>query len=287
MGAARGLARRHPAATYVALAYTLSWSWWLALAVTGSTVRRGDGWPTDLPGLAGPAVAAGITLALTEGRPGVAAWFGRMGRVRVPAWGYGFVAVVLLLGFCAAVVEHGSPWPSGMSSYNGAPDLGLLLTFALVLLVNGFGEEAGWRGYLVDHLVDEHGLVRTATYVAVVWAGWHLPLFLVVDSFRGVGSGILAWLVGLYAGSLVLTWLYVRCGRSIFLVALWHTSYNFTSGTTAMAGIPAAVTSTLVLGVAVLVAVGLRAKEGSDDADADLPGGSGDRDREPLPGGGH
>lgn len=286
MRPARQLARRHPVATYVVLAYAFSWSCWLPLVLTGSVVHRGDAWPTDLPGLMGPAVAAAITLALTGGRPAVSAWVSRMGRVRVPLWGYGFVAVVLLLGLAAAVVEHGTPAPAGLSAYTGAPDLGLVLTFALVLVVNGFGEEAGWRGYLADHLLDRHGLVRTATYVAVVWAGWHLPLFLVVDSFRGLGIGVVGWLVGLYAGSLVLTWLYARCGRSIFLLALWHTSYNFTSATSAMSGIPAAITSSLVIGVAALVAIGVRAKEGSDGASgADVPGSSGNRDREPLPGG--
>jgi membrane protease YdiL (CAAX protease family) len=176
-----------------------------------------------------------------------------MARVRVPWWGYAFVGLVLVLGLGAAAVHARSFAPDGVSSYTGAPDLGLALTFVLVLVVNGYGEESGWRGYLVDRLVDRHGLVRTASFVALVWAGWHLPLFWTVDSFRTMGVTAVGWVVGLYAGSLALAWLYAAGGRSIFLLALWHTSYNFTSATAATSGLPAALTSTLVMVVAVLV----------------------------------
>jgi len=40
MGTARGVARRHPVATYVVLAYALSWSCRLPLMLTGSVAPR-------------------------------------------------------------------------------------------------------------------------------------------------------------------------------------------------------------------------------------------------------
>ena len=133
-------------------------------------------------------------------------------------------------------------------------------------MVNGFGEEAGWRGYLADGLLDRHGLLRTASLVALVWAGWHLPLFLVLDSFRGLGFEVVGWVIGLYAGLIVLTWLYAASGRSILVVALWHTAYTFTSATAAMSGLPAAVTSTAVMVVAAVVVVVLVRKNNAEQA---------------------
>ena len=47
--------------TFVVLAYALSWAWWIPMAVHGDVVRAGQGWPTHLIGLAGPAAAAVIT----------------------------------------------------------------------------------------------------------------------------------------------------------------------------------------------------------------------------------
>jgi hypothetical protein len=41
------LARRHPVATFVVLAYAISWTCWLPLVVSGSVVHQGDGWPLD------------------------------------------------------------------------------------------------------------------------------------------------------------------------------------------------------------------------------------------------
>ena len=251
----RDLARRHPVATYVGLAWAISWACWLPLVVTGSVVDQGDPWPTDLVGLTGPAIAAAVTLALTGGRPALRPWAARIVRWRCPWWAWACVVGILALGLGAVWMREGSPFPPGVSSYTGAPDAGFVLTFLLIAVVNGLGEEAGWRGYLADRLLPRHGLLRTATYVAAAWAVWHWPLFLVVDSFRGLGVAVVGWLLGLYAGSIVLTWLYAAGGRSVLLVALWHTAYNFTSATAVTDGLPAALTSTVVMVAAVAIVV--------------------------------
>ena len=242
-------------ATYVGLAWGISWICWLPLVVSGSVVHQGDPWPTELIGLTGPLLAAATTLALTGGRPALRAWALRFARWRCGWWAWACVVGILALGLGAVWVREGTPFPPGVSSYTGAPDLGFVGTFLLVAVVNGFGEEAGWRGYLADRLLPRHGLLRTSSYVAAVWAVWHWPLFLVVDSFRGLGVAVLGWLLGLYAGSIVLTWLYAAGGRSILLVALWHTAYNFTSATAVTDGLPAALTSTVVMLAAVVIVV--------------------------------
>lgn len=64
-----------------------------------------------------------------------------------------------------------------------------------VLVVNGFGEEVGWRGMLAHRLLDRHSLLTTSVMVWVVWAAWHLPVFLLVADFREMGWTALGWLV--------------------------------------------------------------------------------------------
>jgi uncharacterized protein len=59
---------------FFALAYALSWSWVIPLAAAHEVVRRGVGWPTHLPALLGPAVAAVVVTAWTVGRPGCGTW---------------------------------------------------------------------------------------------------------------------------------------------------------------------------------------------------------------------
>jgi hypothetical protein len=64
------------------LAYLLSWSWWLPLAAPGTVVRAGDPWPTHMPGLLGPLLAALIVTAVTGGRPALAEYARRLTRWR-------------------------------------------------------------------------------------------------------------------------------------------------------------------------------------------------------------
>jgi hypothetical protein len=124
----------------------------------------------------------------------------------------------------------------------------------VAFLVNGMGEEIGWRG-----------LSRTALLVALAWAPWHLPTFWVVESFRDRGVlGMLGWVVGIAAASVVLGWLYREGRRSILFVGAWHTAFNLTSATEATADVIAVVTSALVIGAAVWI---LRRDRASSVAD--------------------
>lgn len=254
--AARSVVRRRPVAAFIGLAYLLSWAWWLPQVVAGATVRVGTGWPTHLPGLAGPALAALILTAVLDGRAGVRALGRRCVRRRVGGWWWS-VAAILAAGAVALVATGGVATADGLTSYSGvARAWGPLATLVFVFLVNGVGEELGWRGFAVDRLSKRRSLVATALIVALAWAPWHLPLFFLTESFQAFGAaGVVGWAIGLTAGSIVLAWLYRGSGGSVLLVSAWHTAFNFTSATPAASGAVAAASSTLVMAAAVAIVV--------------------------------
>lgn len=239
---------------YVALAFAFSWAWWLPMVATGQVARAGQGWPTHLLGLAGPALAAIVVTGLAGGGPGL----GDLGR-RAKLWRVGvrwWLIVLLTLGLSGLGFLGG--WWGGdpvplrdLGLYSGASGVeggALLLVAGYVLLVNGYGEELGWRGFLAHHLLPRYGRIRTASLVWLAWALWHAPLFLVVENFRDFGAfTTVGWLIGLWFGSYFLTWLYESTGGSVLLVACWHTAYNLSTATEATAGMAAAVSSTLVM----------------------------------------
>lgn len=138
----------------------------------------------------------------------------------------------------------------------GVPDVGLVGLVVVLVLVNGYGEEVGWRGFAWPRLRRRHGLVASSLLLALPWALWHLPTF-----WLGTGLADLdlrtvpGWLVALPFGALVLGWLYERTGQSLLLVALFHAALNWASATEATAGLPAVVVSALVV-VAACVIVG-------------------------------
>jgi hypothetical protein len=100
--------RRHPLACFFVLAYALSWAYWLPLAFSGKVVVAGVGSPTQFPGLLGPAVAAFVVTALTQGRSGLRDLVRRMGRWRVGWRWYAAVAAPIAFFAVAAVVVAGT-----------------------------------------------------------------------------------------------------------------------------------------------------------------------------------
>jgi uncharacterized protein len=253
----RRLLRRQPVLGFFVLTYLLSWSWYVPLAIHGDTVRAGVGWPTHLPGLLGPALAAVIMTAVVDGHDGLLDLGRRVVRWRTGWKWWAIVAGTLSLASLGlvgpALRRSDLPALGDFTRYTGIGAIAPLGVVALALLVNGLGEETGWRGFAVDRLLRTHSLGWTALVVAVGWAGWHLPFFYMVHSFERMGPLALGWLVGLAAGSVVLTWLYREGHRSVLLVAAWHTAYNLTSATEATGAVVGTVTSILVIAWALWV----------------------------------
>jgi membrane protease YdiL (CAAX protease family) len=248
----------HPLSAYLVITYLVSWAYWIPLALGTQTSEPGVWWPSQMPGLTGPAVSATIVTALISGKAGLAELWQRLVKWRV-AWWWLSVVAILLAGAIGLAIAGGVEDTSDLTLYNGiSASIGPLATIALVFLLNGVGEEVGWRGFLADRLLRQHSLTVTALLVALVWALWHAPIFFLLGSFKNFTIvELVGWVIGLTAGSFVLTWLYRGSRSSILLVAVWHTAFNFTSAATpAGKGLVVAITSTLVMigALAIIVA---------------------------------
>jgi uncharacterized protein len=265
--AARGGSRLDVKAMVVffVLAYVLSWSWVIPLAAAHLVVRRGVGWPTHLPALFGPAIAAVVVTAWTMGRPGVRDLLARLARWRVPIrWWLVAVSPVAFLGLAlAALAAAGQALPdvADFGRFSGIPATSLAGVL-LLIFAGALGEETGWRGYALPQLQRRFSPLASSLILAVLWFGWHLPQFFVIATYRDSSPvQYVGMFLGLACGAVVLTWLYNRSGGSILLVAVWHGLYNLVAATQAATGMLAAVVSTLIMiqGI-VLVVADLRAR---------------------------
>ena len=139
--AARGGSRLDVKAVVVffVLAYVLSWSWAVPLAAAQLVVRRGVGWPTHLPALLGPAIAAVVVTVWTMGRPGVRDLLARLARWRVPLrWWLVAVSPVAFLGLALAVMAAARqtlPDVADFGRFSGIPAMSL--AGVLLLVVSG------------------------------------------------------------------------------------------------------------------------------------------------------
>jgi membrane protease YdiL (CAAX protease family) len=164
------------------------------------------------------------------------------------------VALATVLAVMGLAGQDLPQW-AAFASFNGLPDHGVFSTLVLVLLLNGFGEEAGWRGYLLDRLQRRFDPLPATLIVSLVWAVWHAPFFFILSTYAGFNAMTLVMFpLGLTSGAIVLTWLYNHTGGSILAVAVWHTLYNLavaTGGATDL--IQGIVTAMIMVAAAVLV----------------------------------
>jgi membrane protease YdiL (CAAX protease family) len=251
--------RRHPLIGYFAIAFAVSWAVWIPMAVAGGRADQGRPWPSHVPGLLGPIVAAFVMAAIVAGRAGARDLVGRMLRWRVALRWY--AAALSPLAFFAvgaaamAATGRGWPDPGDLGRFTGLPVVAAPVMLILLLLA-GFAEETGWRGFAVPAMLKERSLLTTAVIVGLLWALWHVPSFFVVESYREMGLDILPmFTLGIVSGSILLTWMYRGSGGSVLVVALWHGTYNLVSGTAAAQGLVAAIVSTAVMVWATVIVV--------------------------------
>src|SRR5262245_48689241 len=150
--------KRYPLASYFVLAYAFAWS---LILLTRVSLAFG------FLGLFGPAAAAIIVTAGTDGRAGVRALFQRLA-----IWRVGLRWYIVALGL-PAVLSLGTV---GLSQALGLPTIvqfNVLSPVAMILFILVIGEELGWRGYALPHLQTRFGAVGASLILGILWAGWH------------------------------------------------------------------------------------------------------------------
>jgi membrane protease YdiL (CAAX protease family) len=76
----------------------------------------------------------------------------------------------------------------GLSLY---PALGTI-AFGLFLT---FGEEYGWRGFLLKNLADAKGKIFAAVITGVVWAAWHGPVVYELATYTKMENPVLVMII--------------------------------------------------------------------------------------------
>jgi membrane protease YdiL (CAAX protease family) len=251
---------RHPVAAYYALALIFSWAVELPLVA----VRQG--WagvqlPFSLHYLAslGPAFAALILTALTGGRRSLVELWGRITKWRV-GWPWAAFAVgspVVLFGIAALAIRIvQGQWPDlrllGQANY--LPYLGWWV-LPLWLATFGFGEEIGWRGFMLPRLQKTMSVSRATLILGLLWTLWHVPAFFYHETYQGMPWYMLPGLIfGILCGAVLFTWLYNGTGGSVLMVAIWHALFDLLTASKAGQDVIPIVTTAGVIAWALFVA---------------------------------
>ncbi|MFH1347935.1 MAG: CPBP family intramembrane glutamic endopeptidase [Candidatus Margulisiibacteriota bacterium] len=110
-----------------------------------------------------------------------------------------------------------------------------LLSYIIVIITSlpiMFGEEYGWRGYLLPTLTEQHGKIRAVIIVGIVWGLWHVPSYYIAYSSMNIGNPILLTLIGVAVG-VVASFPYAYCfylaRGNILPCVLIHSVYDVTA----------------------------------------------------------
>jgi membrane protease YdiL (CAAX protease family) len=233
---------RNPVAAFLLMLYAIAWIVFLpvvlqARGLLALPVDISEGLAfdavTSLASILGVALPAFIVTAATSGKAGVRDLLSRCLRWRVGLVWYlaalfGLLAVMVLVG---SVLSDPAPlevlterWPLIFTLF--LPEV--LLPFLYIQLF----EEAGWTGFMQNALQERRGPLLASILVAPAFVLQHLPILL-MDSGIGLTSLILVGALVMVAVffRVVVMWLYNGSGRSVLVVALFHSAYNSAWGT--------------------------------------------------------
>jgi membrane protease YdiL (CAAX protease family) len=223
MGTVRRLAHERPLSAFFVLAYAIAWLAWaplyLSQAGLGLLPFKASLWYT-LPGSYAPLLAAVLVRWLGSHGFGIPRF-----RPLYALGGYLLGAALIALGFILLPglwltrgTLTGVDW-AAFSLYPAA-------IARAVVMAGPIGEEPGWRGFALPRMEARLGQLRAWIILGLLWAGWHLPLFL-VPQWNARPIWIYALLVMAFAFVINLGFNVSR--RSVIVAILLHATFNASS----------------------------------------------------------
>ena len=244
---------------FFGLAYAVSWALWFpAVLASFSVIGPVPSRYLHLAGGLGPMLAAVIVAFLAQGQPGLA----RLAKRCAAGGRWLLIAIVIpaglfVLATAIIAVFYGAPiqWAS-IGRSTEFPDLPRSIYWLANVIFYGFGEEVGWRGFALPRLQSHTSALRASLWLALGWAGWHVPLFAFSPGLANLGlAGAGGWLVSVVLGSILLTWLFNSSGGSIGAVALFHAALDIFISSPVAAPLPNVMGALLTVSTLLLIPV--------------------------------
>jgi uncharacterized protein len=212
-------------AIYYALACGASWAMWtpLILGQDGLKLLRIAPSPPVVisMGTLGPLIACYVTHRLCTGNWRAVRFFPVHG-----LHGLWLILGPMLVFSCffivlPAMISKGPPnaWRWHVAVLGGI----LVPMFNYNLLGGPLFEEFGWRGFLQARLQEALPPSVAAVCVGILWATWHLPLFLVEGWSSAPMPAYLLTVIGL---SMVMAFGFNASGKSVAVGVVMHSAFN-------------------------------------------------------------
>lgn len=214
--------KRHLAATYFVLAFTVSWLGALLLVAPrllhGESIPKFTGLMMFPVMLLGPFLSSLLLTGVFDGRDGFRDLLRRMGRWKIsPLW-YSVLLIppIFVVGVLLCLKTFVSPVFIPNRFFPGAG-------FGVIA---GFFEEIGWTGFALPKMMSSSkSWLPPAILLGIVWGCWHIPVIDYLGTATPHGQAWLPFFLGFVAAMtairVLIAWTYVNT-QSILLAQLLH-----------------------------------------------------------------
>ena len=172
--------------------------------------------------LAMPMVAALILIYREDGTGGILALLKRtydLRNIKPKIWYLPILLIYPSIGFMGYWIQRlsGASLPS--------PHFSSLILFTYIpVFFLTYWEELGLTGYATDPMQQRYGALTSGVLLGLVWAGYHIPGFIISGYYT------LTWIfwhaIYTIAGRVLFVWVYNNAGKSLFAMALLHSTFG-------------------------------------------------------------
>jgi len=172
--------------------------------------------------LAMPVVAALILIYRESGRDGIVALLKRtydFRNVKSKIWYLPVLLIYPSIGFLDYLIQR----LSGISFPTLHFSLPIFLGYSTVFFLT-YWEELGLTGYAVDRLQQRYSALASGIFIGLIQAGYHIPSFIISGYFTP--EWIFWHTIYIIVGRVLFTWVYNNSGKSLFSMALMHSTFG-------------------------------------------------------------
>lgn len=229
--------KKHPNTAYYFLAFGWTWilAFWLLLSGSADDVAQ----LTPVFMIVGvisnisPSIAAFIVTRISKGKRGVQELKDRFKVKSSIKWYAITLLIVPTVTVVTTAISHLTIRPYEVSIIVPALAAGFVWP-----LFSGFGEEFGWRGYILPQLLSKYSPIKSALILGFIWEVWHIPMHYM--AYRGYGTYmvpafVVIGFINLALHTIIMTYIFIKNKGSIKLMVLYH--YTITGSSILVGGI--------------------------------------------------
>lgn len=225
---------KRPITFFIIFSYIISWSFSIPAAILHLLFQltTSDLLILIIIGSFGPSISAILITGVLQGKSGITKlakrYTNKFSLIWLPIVLYQFFVITTIL-FCIFEIIT---WTYVFNNF-----LLIFINFHLFFLMfsiaGPIGEELGWRGFLLPHIIKKYGEIPSGIIVGLIWTFWHLPLFLITD-WRAQGAfSILQYLViypiTVVLLSILMTYVYKHTNGNVIVAIIVHGTWNIAS----------------------------------------------------------